>query len=194
MEIRNRLDEHVEKAYVLASLDLFILLTFIGTLLFLICLRGLQLDRKSKLFIYIYLAGRSLNLTSWTLDLLTEEDIGSPVYIMYEFMDFLSTYVVTMGLYVFILDMLKVKIMLDAESLEEHRAKEIKVFKYTVIFLTIAVVTMISGTATIHLEMYNIFEDSNRCDQGTSRKLDLSHLVSPVVRAIALAIFSVRSI
>jgi hypothetical protein len=121
MEIQNPLEVHVDKAYVLASLDLFILLTFIGTLVFFIYLRGMQLDQKSKLFIYIYLAGRGLNLTSWTLDLLTEQDGGDPIYIIFECMDFLSTYVVTMGLYVFILDMLKVKLMLEAESLEKHR-------------------------------------------------------------------------
>jgi hypothetical protein len=121
MEIENPLEVHIDKAYVLTSLDLFILLTFIGTLVFFIYLRGMQLDKKSKLFIYIYLAGRGLNLTSWTLDLLTEQDGGDPIYIIFECMDFLSTYVVTMGLYVFILDMLKVKLMLEAESLEKHR-------------------------------------------------------------------------
>jgi hypothetical protein len=109
---------HVEKAWVLASLDLVILLTFIGTLLFLIYRRGLQLDRKSKVFIYIYLAGRGLNFISWILDLLIDQEDTNPVYIIFESMDFLSTYVVTMGLYVFILDTLKVKLMLEAESIE----------------------------------------------------------------------------
>jgi hypothetical protein len=157
------IETHVDKAYVLASLDLVILLTFIGTWLFFIYRRGLKLDRKSKVFIYIYLAGRGLNFISWTLDLLTDQDGGNPVYIIFECMDFLSTYVVTMGLYVFILDTYKVKLMLEAETLEQHRDKEIKLLKYSVIFLTVAAVTMVSGVATIHLEMLNIFRDSGKC-------------------------------
>jgi hypothetical protein len=60
--------------------------------------------------------------------------------------------------------------------------------------MSIAVVTMVGGVVTIHLEMYNIFKDSSSCNPGIVRVSDLSQLVSPVVRGIALAIFSVRSI
>jgi hypothetical protein len=35
--------------------------------------------------------------------------------------------------------------------------------------MSIAVVTMVGGVATIHLEMYNIFKDSDRCDKGAVR-------------------------
>jgi hypothetical protein len=64
------------------------------------------------------------------------------------------------------------------------------VFKYSVIFLTVAVATMISGAATIHLEMYNIFNESENC----TKKQDLPQLVRPVVRGIAIVIFFVRTI
>jgi len=59
-----------------------------------------------------------------------------------------------------------------------------------VIFLTVAVATMISGAVTIHLEMYNIFTESKNC----TIKQDLPQLVRPVVRGVAIVIFFVRTI
>ncbi len=115
----------------------------------------MTIDAKSKFFINIYIAGRGINSLTWMTDLITEDKKGTPpYYLLYEFLDFLSTYIVTFALYIFIIDMLKVKLLLEAVNLEKHRATETKLFKYTVSFFSIAISTMISGSAVVHLGMY----------------------------------------
>ncbi len=75
------------------------------------------LDSKSKLFIGLYMLGRGLNGIGWLLDIFVEASDGDAVFLIFEFIDFASTYIVTLGLYIFIIDILKVKILLESESL-----------------------------------------------------------------------------
>jgi len=90
--------------------------------------------------------------------------------------------------------MLKVKVLLEAISLENYRETETRLFKYTVSFLSIAVSTMLSGTAVVHLGMYNVFLASERCENGEHLDVDRSHLVDPVIKGIGILIFLVRSV
>jgi hypothetical protein len=147
-------EEYLEKDRVLALMNFFIFLTFLGTLCVFIFKKKMTLDSKSKIFISIYILGRGINMINWILDIIIEYERGNPYYLLFESVDFLSTYIVTIALYVFIIDMFKVKLLLEAVSLENHRETETRVFKYTVAFMSIAISTMFSGTAVVHLGMF----------------------------------------
>lgn len=81
------------------------------------------MDRKSKAFIIIYLFGRTINFISWIIDLADQRQGINTDFLISEFLDFLSTYIVTLGLYIFVFDMLKVKALLESESNLQHTIK-----------------------------------------------------------------------
>jgi hypothetical protein len=64
--------DHIDKAYYLASIDGFILISLVSILIYLIKKKGLEMDHKSKVFIILYLVGRTINLISWIIDLLEQ--------------------------------------------------------------------------------------------------------------------------
>ena len=53
---------------------------------------------------------------------------------------------------------------------------------------------MITGAATIHLEMYSLFRKSDSCMDQEIRNKGLDKLINPVVKALAIVIFIVRSL
>ncbi len=59
----------MDKAVILLPVNVFILASIIGTILYLVKKKGMKVDRKGKVFLIIYLIGRTINLIGWITDL-----------------------------------------------------------------------------------------------------------------------------
>ena len=74
--------------------------------------------------------------------------------------DSFADYIITLGLYFFIYEMLQIKVLLESESRLLNLLRKYKLQMYTLIFVSIALITMLSGVLLVHLEMYFAFYNS----------------------------------
>jgi hypothetical protein len=184
--------KQVDKSFILASLEGSILISYIVTICYLKCKKRIETDFKSKMVIGIYICGMMFGFIVWIFDILIEEDSPTgrknyvPIFVYLEMIDSFGDYIITLSLYLFIYEMFETKILLESESRLLNLLRKNKLQLYSLIFVSVALITMISGVLLVHLEMYYAFFHS-KC-------INVRRFIDPFAVKVAIGIYAVRTV
>jgi hypothetical protein len=92
---------YLDKAYILSLIDTIILIAFTSILVYLVKWKKLQTDKMAKLIITLFIIALFLSDLMWIFDF-TIYDNGTPYFILFELIDFVSAYVGTLSIYLFV--------------------------------------------------------------------------------------------